>query len=70
MMSFAILRTLAASASLIMVVPLVSSQTLDQVIERYEAFDRAGDPELAAQLQSFAAGDARCEVFQADVSEA
>ena len=33
-------------------------------------FDRAGDPELAAQLQSFAAGDARCEVFQADVSEA
>ncbi|MEM7329030.1 MAG: DUF885 domain-containing protein [Pseudomonadota bacterium] len=49
MMSFAFLRSLAVSASVIVVAPMASSQSLEQVIERYEAFDRAGDPEEVAK---------------------
>ena len=48
-MSFAFLRTIAASAALLVIVPDGFAQSLEQIIQRYEAFDRAGDPEQAAK---------------------
>jgi len=48
-MSFAFFRIVAASALILAVAPTAFSQTLGEIIERYEAFDRAGDPEEAAK---------------------
>lgn len=48
-MSFAFLRTFAASAAVLAASPFAVSQSLEQIIQRYEAFDRAGNPEETAK---------------------
>ena len=53
-MTGAIIRPLLLSLSLICGTCGASAQSLDQIIDRYEAFDRAGDPEESAR----ASGDA------------
>ena len=45
-------RTLVASAAVFVASPVALSQSLDQIIDRYEAFDRAGDPEKSAKANS------------------
>ena len=51
-MSFAFFRPLVASAALIAASPVALSQSLDQIIDRYESFDRAGDPEQTAKANN------------------
>ncbi|MEO1189923.1 MAG: DUF885 domain-containing protein, partial [Pseudomonadota bacterium] len=48
-MTFDFFRALVTSTALIAASPLALGQSLDQIIDRYEAFDRAGDPEEAAK---------------------
>lgn len=50
-MSFSVFRTIAASAVLLAAAPSAFGQTLDEIIQQYEAFDRAGDPEEAAKAR-------------------
>lgn len=50
-MSFTVFRTIAASAVLLVAAPSAFAQTLDDIIQQYEAFDRAGDPEEAAKAR-------------------
>ncbi|MEM7458991.1 MAG: DUF885 domain-containing protein [Pseudomonadota bacterium] len=51
-MSFDFFRALVASAALIIASPAALGQSLEQIIERYEAFDRAGDPEQSAKANN------------------
>ncbi|MEL7032572.1 MAG: DUF885 domain-containing protein [Pseudomonadota bacterium] len=51
-MSFHFFRALIASSALITASPLASGQSLEQIIDRYEAFDRAGDPEETAKANN------------------
>lgn len=48
-MFFALLRSSAIAAALIAASPLGLGQSLDEIIQQYEAFDRVGDPEQAAK---------------------
>ncbi len=48
-MAFAVFRTIVASAVLLATAPVALSQSLDEIIQQYELFDRAGDPEQAAK---------------------
>lgn len=48
-MSFAYLRTISACLLLLAATPFAAAQSLEEIIQRYEAFDRAGDPEQAAK---------------------
>ncbi|MEL7542060.1 MAG: hypothetical protein AAGJ51_14250, partial [Pseudomonadota bacterium] len=51
-MSFNFFRAFVASAALIIASPAALGQSLEQIIERYEAFDRAGDPEQSAKANN------------------
>ena len=48
-MPSAIARMLSVGLLYAAVVPLAFGQSLDEIIERYETFDRAGNPEEAAK---------------------
>ena len=48
-MPFAVFRTIAASVVLLAAAPGALGQSLDEIIQQYELFDRAGDPEEAAK---------------------
>ncbi len=50
-MSFASLRAAAAGFALLLAAPMAVGQTMDALIDQYEAFNRDGDPEEAARAQ-------------------
>ena len=53
-MSFSFLRTLPVVAVWIVMMPSAFGQTLADIIEQYEAFDRAGDPEASQAVRDVA----------------